>query len=389
MITPEGIRRKASRAYPKMLDAWALEGLSSIFPMRVPADLSPVAGDVPATIAAVELLRASSKEQSGSGYSVHWKQVRSRDFGNNRFPERIVIDTAEDLVSLAGKQRHFSATCRVAQSVRECFPGLSAWVNSNIRKTADYFAFLEGLLQVTRFFLDHPWPDCYARQIPVAVDTKFVERHHAVLREWLDELLPGSAIQADETKFALRFGLRDGQPYTTLRMLDPRLQMELGLPYDELSLPLRLLEPLPLRDATVVIVENQLNLSTLPRMNRGLAIRGEGKAVTRLRRLQWLADNMVLYWGDVDVEGFQILSSLRMLFPQVRSILMTDGVLRDHKPLVLEGSGAECSEPRNLVDDELAAFRQCHQHNWRLEQERLPQSYVNEIFATRGNTQPA
>src|SRR5579863_4811328 len=102
MITPEGIRRKAERAYPRMLDAWALDGLNSFFPMRVPADLSPIAGDVPATIAAVELLRASSKEQLGSGYSVHWKQVRSRDFGNNRFPERIVIDTKDDLLSLTG-----------------------------------------------------------------------------------------------------------------------------------------------------------------------------------------------------------------------------------------------------------------------------------------------
>lgn len=384
MITPEGIHKKAERAYPRMLDAWALGGLDSLFPLRLPADLSPIAGDIPATIAAVELLRASSKEQTGSGYSVNWKQVRSRDFGNNRFPERIVVDTADDLVLLAGKQRHFSATCRVAQCVRERFPGLAAWVKSNIRKTADCGEFVEGLLQVTRFSLDHPWPDCYARQIPVAVDTKFVERHQAILRDWLDELLPGSAIQADETKFALRFGLRDGQPHTTLRTLDSSLQAELGMPYDELSLPLRSLEPLPLRAATVVIVENQLNLLTLPRMNRGLAIRGEGKAVTRLRRLPWLADNIVLYWGDIDVEGFQILSSLRTLFPRVRSLLMTQTVLRDHQALVLAGSGTECSEPRNLVDDELEAFRQCHQHNWRLEQERLPQSYVDDVFAKLG-----
>ena len=385
MITPEGIRKKAERAYPRVLDAWAVEGLNSFFPMRVPADLSPIPGDIPATIAAVALLRANSKEHSGSGYSVHWKQVRSRDFGNNRFPDRIVIDTADDLVSLIGKQRHFSATCRVAQCVRVRIPGLSSWVNANIRKTADCAESVEGLLQVTRFFLDHPWPDCYVRQIPVEVDTKFVERHQTILREWLDELLPGSAVQADETKFSLRFGLRDGQPYTTLRTLDPNLQTELGLPFDELSLPLRSLEPLRVRKATVIIVENQLNLLTVPTMNRGLAIRGEGKAVTRLRRLQWLADNVVLYWGDIDVEGFHILSSLKTLFPHVRSILMTDDVIRDHKALVLQGSGAECSEPRNLSDDELAAFRLCHQHNWRLEQERLPQSYVDEVFAKFGN----
>lgn len=381
MITPDRIRQKVERAYSRMLAAWAAGELNSFFPLRMPADLSPIAGDVPGTIAAVELLRANSKEQSSRGYSIQWKQVRSRDFGNNRFPERIVIDTADDLVSLIGKQKHFSATCRVAERIRERFPALSGWVTANIRKITDCAEPLEGLIQVAEFFLHNPWPDCYARQIPVAVDTKFVERHQSVLRDWLDELLPGSAIQADETKFALRFGLRDGQPYTTLRTLDPTLQTELGLPFDELSLPLRSLESLPLRDATVIIVENQLNLLTLPTINRGLAIRGEGKAVTRLRRLQWLANNRVLYWGDIDVEGFQILSSLRTFFPHIRSILMTDAVLRDHNALVLAGSGAAGSGPQNLADDELAAFRLCDQHNWRLEQERLPQPYVDEVFA--------
>ena len=380
MITPEGILKKAERAYPRMLNAWVVSELDSFFPLHVPADLTPIAGDIAATIAAVELLRASCKEQSGSGYSVQWRQIRSRDFGNNRFPERITIDTVDDLLSLTDRRRHFSATCRVAQSVRERFPGLSGWVSSHIRSIAEFAESVEGLLQVTQFFIDHPWPDCYARQIPVAVDTKFVERHQALLREWFDELLPASAIQSDENKFALRFGLRDGQPYTTVRMLDPNLRTELGLPYDELSLPLRALEALPVCRATVVIVENQLNLLTLPQMTRALAIRGEGKAVTRLRRLKWLADNPVVYWGDIDVAGFQILSSLRTFCPHVRSVLMTDSVLRDHAKLVLAGSGAEFVEPRNLVDDELTAFRQCHQRNLRLEQERLPQPYVDQVF---------
>ena len=88
----------------------------------------------------------------------------------------------------------------------------------------------------------------------------------------------------------------------------------------------------------------------------------------------------MVYWGDIDVAGFQILSSLRTFCPHVRSVLMTDSVLRDHAKLVLAGSGAEFVEPRNLVDDELTAFRQCHQRNLRLEQERLPQPYVDQVF---------
>ncbi len=381
MITPDEIRLKAQRAYPRLLTAWSQGSLSAFFPWRVPANLAPVAGNVPATITAVEQLRAASKEVSGAGYSVHWQQIRSRDFGSNRFPERITIETADDFVTLAQTQRHFATTCRVAEIVRERLPGLAEWVTANIRTIANCAEPLDGLLQMTEFFLQHPWPDCYARQIPVAVDTKFVERHQAILRQWLDQLLPASAIQADETKFALRFGLRDGQPHITLRTLDPQLQRQLDLPFEELSLPMRALETLTVQNATVMIVENQLNLLTLPPMPCALAIRGEGRAVTRLRRLRWLAENRVLYWGDIDVEGFQILSSLRMFFPGAESVFMSEAVLLEHPGLVGEGSGSECQEPKNLLPEELAAFRRCLQGNQRLEQEHLPQTYVDQVLA--------
>lgn len=380
MITPDEIRQKAQRAYPRLLTAWAQRSLPESFPWHIPANLAPVAGNLSATIAAVEKLRAASKEACGTGYSVHWRQIRSRDFGSNQFPERISIDTVDDFVILTQTQRHFVTTCRVAEKVREHLPGLADWVTANIRTIANCAEPLDGLLQVTEFFRQHPWPDCYARQIPVAVDTKFVERHQSILRQWLDQLLPASAIQADETKFALRFGLRDGQPYTTVRTLDPQLQQQIGFPFDELSLPLRTLETLPIQSATVIIVENQLNLLTLPPLPRALAIRGEGRAVTRLRRLRWLAENRVLYWGDIDVEGFQILSSLRMFFPGVESVLMNETVLRDYPRLVGEGSGSKCHEPKNLQPEELAAFRQCLQNNRRLEQEHLPQAYVEQVM---------
>jgi hypothetical protein len=382
VITPDEIILKAKRAYPKMLGAWVHGNVPSFFPWRVPADLAPRTGDISATISAVEQLRTSSKEVQGTGYTVQWRQIRSRDFGTNLFPERITVETVDDLVALAGTAQHFSTTCRVAQRVRERLPGLADWVTANIRTLANSADDLDGLLQVTVFFLEHPWPDCYARQIPVAVDTKFVEQHQAILRQWLDLLLPGSAIQSDETKFALRFGLRDGQPYTTIRTLDPELQRQIGFTFDELSLPLRTLETLPLRGATVVIVENQLNLLTLPSMPRTLAMRGEGRAVTRLRRLHWLAANRVLYWGDIDVEGFQILSSLRMLFPHVESILMDESVLREHPQLVLAGCGSKHLEPKNLLPMEQAAFRQCLRYNRRLEQEHLPQWYVDHILSS-------
>jgi hypothetical protein len=288
----------------------------------------------------------------------------------------------DDLLRLAGRQREFAETCRVVNRLRDEFPNLTGWLTTNIRTIHRLARPLEGLVEIARFFVNRPWPDCYARQIPVAVDTKFVERHHSVLRQWLDLLIPASAIQADESKFALRFGLRDGQPHTTVRILDVKLQRELQLPFDEFSVPLRILTTLPVRNATVFIVENRLNLLTLPPFKRGIAIRGEGKAVTRLAKLTWLGENRVIYWGDIDVAGFQILSSLRALFPadNVHSIMMDCETLRRHAALIVDGNPTSSADPHRLTDNEVAAFRHCAQHRQRLEQEKLPQAFVDETI---------
>jgi hypothetical protein len=215
------------------------------------------------------------------------------------------------------------------------------------------------------------------------VDTKFIQRHQATLRQWLDLLLPASAIDVNETRFARRFGLRDGQEHRAIRILDLQLREELGLPFDELSLPLRSAATLPVKNATVIIVENNLNLLTLPRIPRGLGIRGEGNSVNRLEQLRWLEMNRVLYWGDIDVEGLVVLSRLRNLFPHAESVLMELDAIRQHEKDQIEGSGAMVAAPTNLTTAEAEAFHYCLNGNRRLEQERISQPYVDQALSLK------
>lgn len=274
----------------------------------------------------------------------------------------------------------FSSTQRVVNTVRTELPPLDAWLRSNVRILHRLADAIDGHIQVGQYFIANPWPDCYARQVPVAVDTKFIERHAGTLRQWLDLLLPSSAINVNETKFARRFGLRDGQPHRAVRLLDSRMKMELGIPFEELSLPLRSIAALPVVNATIVIVENDLNLLTLPPMVRGIGIRGEGYSVNRMEQLQWLHSNRLLYWGDNDIDGFLILSQLRNLFPHVESVLMNKAAIVDHERFLVDGAGVTPSSPSNLTPIEIEAFEYCSQGNLRLEQEKIPQLYVDEAF---------
>ena len=132
---------------------------------------------------------------------------------------------------------------------------------------------------------------------------------------------------------------------------------------------------------TVFIVENDLNLLTLPSFPRGIAMRGEGNAVNRLDRVRWLANNRVYYWGDIDVDGFVILSRLRNLFAHAQSIMMDRQTLARHERFVGKSNGSNPSMPSNLTPAERDAFDYCARHDRRLEQERIMQSFVDSRLA--------
>lgn len=376
LVSPDEIADKVSKAYPRFLKNWVCGEVENFFPCRVRVRLKLDPQKPKETFAAHELLLSHSKNQRGWGYTVHREKIRKRDFGTNLVPTAITVDTLDDFLRLAKKRADFQNTQTVAEKVRLAFPQLENWLISEVTKLAKLADSVDGLIQVSQYLIAHPMPDCYIRQLPVPVDTKFVERNEGTLKQWLDILLPASGININETRLARRYGFRDGQTHHSLRVLDPGLCDELNLPFDEFSLPLRYLKSLNVRNCCIFIVENNLNLLTLPSYPRGLAIRGEGNAVTRLEKLNWLNKNEILYWGDIDVEGFLILSRLRNIFPHMRSIMMDLKTLHKHEAAVVSGNPTKQDLPVNLTEQEAEVFEYCLKNQCRLEQERILQDFV-------------
>ena len=206
------------------------------------------------------------------------------------------------------------------------------------------------------------------------MDTKFIERYEGLLRGWFDIVLPPHTIRADEDHFERRYGLRYAEPHLLVRLLDPALERELGLPCSELSLPLHTLGAMPVRAAAAIVVENKVNLLTLPSFPRGIGLGGLGHGVVLLRYLSWLNDTQIVYRGDLDTEGFEILSSLRAVFPHAHSFLMDLDTLGRGQPVA--GTGRKPDVPRHLTEVEQRAFLCCRNENLRLEQDRIPQAEV-------------
>ena len=383
MITPDQIREKAERLYHQVIKAW-LAGDESFFPRTIPASKSLEDADLPAAIKSVQRLRSASREALGYGYSIEWEVRRSRRFGQNGFPRRIFFETANDLLRLIGREREFAAFQAGVGKLRAAFDDLlDDWMPSNVRLLSENLPDVDGLIAVVRYFLDHPQPTLFAREFPLVVATKFVERHQSILRQWLDRLLPPNAIRADEIQFERRYGLRDKEPFLILRSLDPAIQAELHLIAPDIALPLSALATLPVRSATLFVIENRVPLRTFPPVSRGLALEGRGCAVTELRDVPWLAENQLYYWGDMDVEGFAILNSLRSLFPRARSLLMDADSFDALVALAISGTDRVSASTAHLTATELQAFTRCCDAQLRIEQERISQSEVRRAVTQR------
>ena len=181
MIQPEDIRRKAENLYPDYLRAW-LDGEGKFFPRVIPARRTLDGDNFSVAIQSVRRLREESKEVTGFGYTVQWQEVNSRKFGRNQFPARIVFETPGDFLRFTGKQREFSVFQDAVTRLREAFPPLEKWIRSNVRALIDAAPDLDGLLSVLQFFYKNPRPDRFARELPLPVDTKFIERYQGILR---------------------------------------------------------------------------------------------------------------------------------------------------------------------------------------------------------------
>ncbi len=374
MIQPEDIRRKAENLYGEFVRSW-LAGDASFFPRLIPSQRDPDPESAGA-VRSVRALREASKEVLGHGYTVAWREVNSRRFGRNLFPARIIIESPDDLLRLAGRSRDFNRLRNAVNAIRARHTALEGWIRSNISALTDLASEVSGLLEVVDVLQNAPRPGCFARELPVSVDTKFVERHQKVLRQWLDQVLPPHAIRADEEHFERRYGLCYAEPHLLVRFLDPTTRQRMGFPCDVLSLPLHTLGVWRIDGVSVIIVENKVNLLTIPPGCHAIALGGLGNAVSLLRHLPWLGEADITYWGDLDVEGLTILSALRMIFPQARSMFMDDAAVAAWRGLAVPGTRRSPAVPPHLTEGERCAFMTCAEHNLRIEQERIPQAAV-------------
>lgn len=158
--------------------------------------------------------------------------------------------------------------------------------------------------------------------VPIrGIDTKWMERHRAVVNPLY------RAMAGQDPSFCKQ------SAQFRMRALDTRLALG-GL--TEVSVSAAQLDRCTHRPDVVILCENLVNVLAMPSIEGAFAIHGGGYAVNEFRGVSWFATTPILYWGDLDSNGFAILNQLRCYFDHVNSVMMDEETLDRYYDLCVE-----------------------------------------------------
>jgi hypothetical protein len=370
MLSPDQIRDFCRRRYARFLRS--LVTGESFFPLDVPFGRPKPGDDFGKLNREIKALA-----EADSGYHLDWMDRKFRLLGEQKIPSRVWFKDETGFLQILGKTREVESFRRNLEITRNECPALLAWLMENPEKMAERSGEWPDLLKVCCYFQTNPKPGLYARELPIAVGTKFIEENEGILDLLLKHLLlPDS--ESDECSFQERYGLRFDEPLIRFRILDVTLRDKLRLVADDISIPLSVTRQFDWSGLWIIVTENKMNFLTLPSLPNALGIWGGGNAAQLLTTLSWLNNCRVLYWGDVDIHGFHIVSRLRSAFPHLTTTMMDLPTLGDCDKIISKAKTATYQETTCLTSAEREAYEQVKTNQLLLEQEKIPYAYAVE-----------
>lgn len=378
MITSAEIKKKALRKYTDYLRNVA----AGITFQQIEIPCNKKASD---TIAEYQRefydIRSLSKEVKGYGYTIEWKTIKNKMLGTQDFPSKIMFETADDFERFLQKVKEVADFRKNVTLINGKFSKLQHWIEKYPQKVIDNSEDWNNILKVLDYFSKNPLPKLYIRELPIEVHTKFVEQHKAVISELLDIVIE-EYVDKNEKDFEKRYGLRYDEPMVRMRLLDETLATSYFSGLDDITIPVSLFLKLKMSISMAYIVENKVNFLTFPPVAKSIVIWGKGYGVASIKDSELLKSTELVYWGDLDAQGFEILSQFRSYFARVKSLLMDKATFDKYFENDL-GTPSKINAKLNLTTEEEELYSYIKTNNYRLEQEKIPQSYVVEKLKCR------
>ncbi len=344
-------------------------------------DVKNIHEQVDAVFKSQDELVKNSKEVKGYGYSIEWQEKNFRNIGSNRFIKRITVDSEIDFLKLIGKEKEFDLFNKKTTYILGVLPELESWIIENPLSVIANSEKWTDLLKVLKYFKnEHIANKYYIRELPVSVDTKFIEKNSTLIRSLLDFLIPNKIITSKN--FNERYSIKDKEKLIRVRILCDKLSKVYI--YNDFSIKLSDFVLREINSLDIIITENELNFLTLPKRENTIAIwSGGGFQISYIANIEWLKRKRLFYWGDIDAAGLSILSQLRTYYPSAQSVLMDGDVFEKYYDNGKTDKTISAKNLRGLTTEEIKFYNYLNDNKLRLEQEKIPQKEIitllNEI----------
>lgn len=381
MIDFKNLKVKISNTYENFLVS-LLKG-DNFFPLVISLGKTPKSYQEFKDIT-LELID-NSKENKGYGYTIDFQKVNTKLFGEQLIPKRAIIDSELDYLKFLDREDEVLRFKEIIHRFSRKDKNIEDWIQKFPLKVVCNRDKWVDLMKVYDFFKNNPKPNCYIRELPIAVHTKFIEENKQIIRSLLDDVIECSYESREKLSFEERFNLKTPDLMIRLRILDERIRKKYNLITEDLCLPSGFISELNIDCEYVIIVENLMTFLTLPKVKGGIAFFGSGYGANNLKRIKWLKERNNLYWGDLDKDGFKILSQVRFHFgDSVSSILMDIDTICRFYEFIIKMPRFEFESLSYLTAEEEETYEYIYFNSIRLEQERISQEYVNDYLKRRG-----
>ena len=365
------------------LGIWADEGAGRPYPLKVNLGVTRETLKK-SSIIEQSVWREEMKELAEAhGCSLEYEnRAIAPNLPSTREPVRLVVPDERAAASFAGAVCISEIEKRNARREKYSSYGFDPAIRDEIiRKSRNHSnTEFDLILQCADWARGKDFSDMTARQVPIP----------GVQGKILDD----TGTREMVTKLAGRetLSLSPDAQFAELKYLDPSAPSSYGLcrlGWKDQGAP-------PYEIEIAVIVENKQTFADFPPVTGGVCVFGSGKAAaSRIASIGWVKKvPRVIYWGDMDTDGLDILASVRKCGIDCESVLMSLESFRRFERIGFSTSrtGGTIKVPATIAPDikanlrkpEIELYRAIVENRTRykrIEQEKIPYS---EFFKETG-----
>ncbi|MEA3314986.1 MAG: DUF2220 family protein [Campylobacterota bacterium] len=325
-------------------------------------------------------VRNSIKTLENQSFILEYQDINFKSLGTQHIPIRICFNNLDDFLKIVDKEYEYKEFIFLYNKIIKRVPSLKDLFIQKPFLIFEYKNIWEELLTIIEFLLQNQNLNLYIRELCIKnIDTKFIEKYKKIIDIIYSNIkkeLPLTSLS--NFSFEKRYNLKYPEPQIRFRILDKNLYIQ---NLSDITLTLSEFRNLNFKCEKIYIVENKITTLSFPNIKNAIVIFGQGYGVSLLKDIDWFLDKDIFYWGDIDLDGFAILSQVRGYYNNINSICMNLETVENFLSYKIEAkSKNQEKELINLNSIEKLVYERLvnnyYGNNFRLEQEKIPLDFI-------------